>query len=96
LESTTLLVANSEDSKVMVRVVLLLKVVELLILVEFGTRGMRIDGVVSTSWDVTWSDSLTDGNRASLCLNSTLLQAFEVSPQVERPEAVSQNDQGDD
>jgi hypothetical protein len=94
LESSTLLVSDTKDSEVMVRVVLLLKIIELLIL-EFSSGLVWID--LSIYWfALDLMDCFSDGNRASLSLNCLFLQALEVGLHVERPEAVNKNNQSDD
>jgi hypothetical protein len=89
LKSTALGVANTEDSKVVMGIVLLLKVLFELIL-EF-LAGVRID-LSCRFGDFSTTSDLSNSDCALLSLNSLFLQGFKVSLDVKCPEAVDQYD----
>jgi hypothetical protein len=92
LKSTALVVAYTEDGKVVVRVVLLLKVLEFLVLELLASVGINLNRSLDLSFLMS---NLTNGDCALLVLNGLLLKSLEVSSHVECPEAVNEYQKSD-
>ena len=88
LKSTALVVSNSEDSEIMMRVVLLFEVLELLIFELLTSVRVNIDRSLDLSF---MSCNLTNGDCALLVLNCLLLKSLEVGSHVECPETVNED-----
>jgi hypothetical protein len=91
LKTTALLVANTKDGEVVMRVVLLFEVFEFLILELLASVRINLDRCLSLALR-----NFTNGDCALFGFDSLLLESLEVGSNIECPEAVNENHQGDD
>lgn len=92
LEATALVVSDTEDGEIVMRVVLLLEVLEFL--VEL-LAGVRIDLNWALSLSISSSD-LTNSDSALLVMDGLLLDLLEVGLDVESPKAVDKYHQSNE